>query len=593
MFQKMERKMYRKIIYPTFLLLLALLLFSNMNSRIIIAGIAIFLVGMVFMDDGFKLFSGGVLEKILEKSTNTLTKSIATGFAVTSIVQSSSLITVIVISFVGAGLMSLSSAIGVVFGANIGTTTTAWIVSAFGVKVHIAHFAMPMLIFGVVFRFNANKTYQGLGNVLVGLGFIFLGIDYMKDGFDSLKEGLDLSQYAVHGFLGAILFVGIGIVATVIIQSSSATVAIIITALATGQIGYLNGLELAIGANIGTTVTALLGSMTSNANGKRLAIAHLIFNIITGVVALVLILQLAHVVDMLAAKIGIARDDYAMKLALFHTIFNVLGVLIVAPFTKRLVRYLEGLFKEEEAEIVRAKYLDEIVVSVPEAALSALKKEVMHLYDNSTEGFAHALSLHRHKFYGRCDIPDIVATSTQKIDTNIDDIYNKKIKALYGDIIHFTTIAQQSMPDSESQTKAFKLKNTAKNIVEAFKDVKEIQKNIEKYAKSKNQYLKNEYNFIRAEIAKTLDTIFSLQNNSDDLEVVSKLELLKEEIKRLDIINNGRIDNLIRENKIDTNMATSLINDSSYAYDITKRLIRVANILWISDEMIQNMGEIA
>jgi phosphate:Na+ symporter len=582
---------YKKLLYPFFLVGVGALLFSNSESKVIIAGIAIFLIGMLFMDEGFKLFSGGILERILEKSTNTLSKAVATGFAVTSVVQSSSLITVIIISFLSAGLMSLSSAIGVIFGSNIGTTSTAWIVSSFGVKIDIATYAMPMLIFGVLLRLNDKKGYQGFGNILVGLGFIFLGIDYMKDGFESFKEGIDLAQYALGGLLGALLFVTIGIVATVVIQSSSATVALIITALAAGQIEYMNALELAIGANIGTTITAIVASMTSNSNGKRLALAHLIFNFVTAGVALVFLIPLAYMTDSIAVGIGIGHEDYAMKLSLFHTVFNVLGVLLVTPFTAKLVRYLEGKFVQEEASIERAKYLDKVVVTIPDAALAALRKEVIHLYDNATEGFAHALSLHRHTFYGKENIPEVVSNSTQHISTNIDLLYNTKIKALYGDIIHFTVMAEQYFTDYTIQTKAHKLKNASRNIVEALKAVKEIQKNIARYENSENKYLKAEYNFIRSEIAKTLDTIYALQKNGDDLEVISKLEVLKEDIKHLDLINNGKIDHLIRENKIDTNMATSIINDSTFAYDVIKRLIRVATILWINDKTLQEMGE--
>ena len=154
--------MFRKSFYPLFLLSIAYLLFTSNDAKMIIAGIAIFLIGMVFMEDGFKLFSGGMLEKVLEKSTKTVPKAIGTGFIATAIVQSSSLLTIIVISFLSAELITLGGAIGVIFGSNIGTTTTAWIVSAFGVKIKIAAYAMPMLIFGVILRFNQNKSYQRL-----------------------------------------------------------------------------------------------------------------------------------------------------------------------------------------------------------------------------------------------------------------------------------------------------------------------------------------------------------------------------------------------------------------------------------------------
>ena len=414
--------MLKKYFYPLFLLALAYLLFSSYDAKMIIAGIAIFLIGMVFMEDGFKLFSGGALEKVLAKSTSSVPKAIGTGFIATAIVQSSSLLTIIVISFLSAELITLSGAIGVIFGSNIGTTATAWIVSSFGVKIHIAHYALPMIIFGVVFRFNSHKTYQGIGNILIGLGFVFLGIGYMKDGFEAMKSGIDLASYAMDGYLGVLVYVLIGAIATIVIQSSSATMALIITALATGQIEYFNALQLAIGANIGTTVTAILGSLGSNANGKRLAVAHLIFNMVTGFIAIVFLYQLASLVTYLSSLIGIGDDDYAMQLALFHTIFNVIGVLAVSPFTNKLVKFLESIFVKED-DVDKARYLDDVVITVPEAALEALTKEINHLYDNAVEVLSHALSLHIHSYIGSNDITCVVRESNVKIDTDINSYY--------------------------------------------------------------------------------------------------------------------------------------------------------------------------
>ncbi len=588
--KKREFIMLRRYIYPLFLLAVAYLLFSSNDAKTIIAGIAIFLIGMVFMEDGFKLFSGGLLEKVLEKSTSSVPKAIGTGFLATAIVQSSSLLTIIVISFLSAELISLSGAIGVIFGSNIGTTTTAWIVSAFGVKIKIAHYAMPMLIFGVIFRFNKNKTYQGLGNILVGLGFVFLGIGYMKEGFEAMKAGLDLAQFAIDGYLGVLVYISIGAVATVVIQSSSATMALIITALATGQIEYVNALSLAIGANIGTTVTAIIGSLSSNENGKRLAVAHFIFNIVTGFIAIVFLYQLADIVDSLSAIIGIASDDYAMKLALFHTIFNVIGVLAVSPFTGRLVIFLKGLFLEEDKDISRAKYLDDAVIEVPEAAIKVLRKEVSHLYDNATEVLSHALSLHRHTYIGKDeDISEVVKSSVTQINMNIDEFYEKKIKDLYGDIINYATISQENM-SVDNKNEVYSLKIACRDIVEAIKDVRELQKNIKQFLNNKNNYIKDEYNFLRKEIANTLDGIYILRNSDDDFEVLIKIKLLEENLDKLDMIENGKIDNLIRKDKIDSKMATSLINDSAFAYDISKKLISVASILWIKDRQILELG---
>ena len=306
------------------------------------------------MENGFKLFSGGALEAALERFTSTTPKAIGTGFLATAIVQSSSLVSVIIISFLSAELIGLTQAVGVVFGSNIGTTATAWLVSAFGLKIKISHYALPMLIFGVVMQFSRNNSYKGLGSVLIGLGFIFLGISYMKDGFETMKDGLDLAKYAMQGYAGVFVYIAFGAVATVIIQSSSATMAIIITALHTGQIDYINALSLAIGA-------------------------HFIFNIITGLIAVIFIYQLKTLVDITAPMLGIADDDAAMKLSLFHTIFNVIGVLVVSPFTRQLVNFLERLFREKEAGRGQPKYLTAEVMEMPGAAFEAIRALAMTL----------------------------------------------------------------------------------------------------------------------------------------------------------------------------------------------------------------------
>ena len=584
--------MFKQYIYPLFLLSVAYLLFSSNDAKMIIAGVAIFLIGMVFMEDGFKLFSGGMLERVLEKSTSSVPKAIGTGFLATAIVQSSSLLTIIVISFLSAELISLSGAIGVIFGSNIGTTTTAWIVSAFGVKIKIAHYAMPMLIFGVIFRFNKNKTYQGLGNILVGLGFVFLGIGYMKEGFEAMKAGLDLAQFAMDGYLGVLVYIVIGAVATVVIQSSSATMALIITALATGQIEYVNALSLAIGANIGTTVTAIIGSLSSNSNGKRLAVAHFIFNIVTGFIAIVFLYQLADIVDVLSSYIGIGAEDYAMKLALFHTIFNIIGVLAVSPFTNKLVVFLKGLFNERRKDMSRSRYLSNAVIATPEAAIVVLKKEIAHMYDNTTEALVHSLSLHRDEIFGinNDKVSDVVKKSSEIVDISTENFYDENIKDLYSEIISYATLSQENM-NVEQADKIYSLKVACRKIVETIKDANELQKNINQYLKGKNKDIKNEYNFLRVEIAKTLNGIYMLRNADDDFDVLTKIKLLEEDLEELDMIDNGRIDKLIRENKIESKMATSLMNDSAFAYDISKKLLKVATILWIEDKEIQKLGD--
>ncbi|NLC28249.1 MAG: Na/Pi cotransporter family protein, partial [Campylobacteraceae bacterium] len=532
---------------------------------------------------------GGMLEKILHLSTDKLPKAIATGFIATTLMQSSSLVSIIIISFLSAELMALSGAIGVMLGSNIGSTTTAWIVSSLGVKVDIAAFAMPMIIFGVAFKFAKNKGYQGLGKILLGLGFVFLGIAYTKDGFVLLQETFDMSKFAVKGYLGALVYISIGIFTTAMLRSSGAAMALIITALAANQIVYINALELAIGANIGTTVTAILGAISSNANGKRVAVAHFIFNTTTALIVIVFLYQISDFIDLLALKVGIANEDYAMKLALFHTVFNLLGVLMILPFTSVLVKYLNTLFLKIETYGLKPIYLDEIVINTPDAAIEAIKKETMRLYESALEAASYAISLNMSGFTKDRDLKDFVENSKIGTKTDLNEFYTKNIKSLYGDIIHYAALSQENM-NQENQNRVYDLKLASREIIEAIKNMRDLQKNIYIYLKSKNRYIKDEYNNIRVSIAKTIEAINSIKEHEDEIDVLSSIELLKESLSTLDSIKNSKIDELIRENKIDSKMATSLINDSSSAYSATQKLLQVASVLWIKDKDLRTLG---
>lgn len=579
--------------YLSYLLLVALayLLYINEDSKYIVAGVGIFIIGMHFMEDGFKLFSGGILEKLISKSTDTTFKAVNLGVIATAFLQSSSLVSIIVISFLSAKIISLAGALGVVFGSAVGTTATTWIVSTLGLKIDIAALSLPMIIFGVIFRFYKNKNFQGLGNILLGLGFVFLGIGYMKDGFEDLKQGIDLSQFAIEGYKGVIVYILVGIVATVVIQSSSATLALTITALATGQIIYLNAIAIAIGANIGTTITALMGAMISNANAKRMALSVVIFNVVTAFIVTITLFYFIDIVDFLSVYIGISENDYAMKLSLFHTVFNLAGLIIFSFFIPKLVSYLKTLFVEEkESYISKPKYLNMEVVAVPFAALKATKKETIHLYDNASEVLSHAIMLHRHRYLGKNDISTVVKESTDIIELNIDDFYQTRIKSLYSDIIDYSTYFINDL-DSEKRVYLYDLRSACRDIAEAVKNTKELQKNISKYLLSDNNYIKDEYNYIRESLAKTMNTINEIKNSKDEIDVLSKSELLKEYLKSLDVIATGRIDILIREKKIDKKMATTLLNDSAHAHNIIDKLINVAKILWIEDLDIKQLGE--
>lgn len=575
------------IIFSISLSLLILGLYPDLSS--ILGGIALFLIGMEYMENGFRGFSGGFLEKVLQKFTNTTSKAIVTGFVATSIVQSSSLLSVIIISFLSAGLITLTSAIGVIFGSNIGSTTTAWLVSLFGLKIKISVYAMPMIVMGILIPILLkSKSYKGIASVFIGLGMIFLGIAYMKEGFETLQEGINLSSYAMEGYLGIFIYVLVGAVATVIIQSSAATMAIVITALATGQIEYSNALAIAIGANLGTTVTAVIAALKSNENGKRLALAHFIFNMITGLIAITFIYQLTDVVDLIASLIGITNDDIAMKLALFHTIFNLLGVIVFSPFIPQLVKFLEKRFIPSNIEAGKAKYLDENALAIPDLAIAATQKEVYHLFRNAFKIIAHGINIKKENLKTDMDASQIVSIPYSNEYIDIENFYNLKIKNLYGQIIGFATKAQLNMNHEEIEH-IYKLKLASRDIVEALKDTHQLQKNLIKYSKSENIEVKTLYISLKKDLVELLRAISRASELNESEEIILLLSKAKIQMEKYDKIANEKLDELIRQGGIPLSTATSLMNDSAYVYDISKNLIEMAEIVFVHKDIAEDI----
>jgi phosphate:Na+ symporter len=586
--------MIRRVFFGLFLLLLASVLFLNPNFKTIASGVAILLFGMIMLEEGFKVFTRGPLQNILKKATNKLYKSITAGAFVTALIQSSSLVSVITISFISAGLISLSGGLGLIFGANIGTTATAWLVAGFGLKINISALAMPMLIFGLVFSFQSKNELKGIGNVLAGLGFFFLGIHYMKEGFDVFKEHIDLTQFAVSGFLGVIIYSGLGIVITTILQSSSATLALILTALAAGQIEYENALALAIGANVGTTITAVLGSLKSNVAGRRLAGAHLIFNLTTGLVALIFIFPLASFVNYSANLLRIAATDFTLKLALFHTIFNVLGVLIMIPFIKKLELFLIKFFKEKiDKDIDEPKYLNEAVLKFPGSTISSLIKETKYLYKNAIfEIVAHGLNIHREDVISDLKIKKIIKKSNIDMLVDVDDLYYKKFKTIYGEILRYATTAQNDLKLTKIQNNSITdIKIANRKMVEIIKDVKELNKNLTMSLTLDNKNLLSEYNGFRKKVTNVLRVIYRFRTEEKSDKYAAKLEVLKTKAKENIRQSNKSIDKLIRKDLISAEMASSLFNDNTNVNDMIKKLIEVAELLYGNKDSLFENGD--
>jgi phosphate:Na+ symporter len=337
-------------------------------------GLGLFLLGMSMMTDGLKLAAGPALHHILAAATRTRWQALGSGVLVTALVQSSSAVTVAAIGFVNAGLLGLPAALWVLFGANVGTTMTGWIVALVGLKFEIEALALPLVGAGVVLRLTGEGQRRGaLGSALAGFGLLFLGIAMLQQSFTGLAGQVTLPQG--EGPLAVLAQVLIGALMTVLMQSSSASMTIAITAAQGGLLTTQGAAAVVIGANLGTTVTALLAAIGATPNARRAAAAHVIFNALTGGVALVLLPWLIGALATAREALGLPPDP-ATKLALFHTTFNVLGVVLMWPLADALTRWLRQRFRAREEDQAQPKFLDDNVLAVPTLAMDALEREV-------------------------------------------------------------------------------------------------------------------------------------------------------------------------------------------------------------------------
>jgi phosphate:Na+ symporter len=345
-------------------------------------------------------------------------------------------------------------------------------------------------------------------------------------------------------------------------QSSHATIVLILAALSVNQITYENALALTIGENIGTTITAVIGSLSSNIDGKRLAGAHFIFNVITATIAVLLMSEMIASVDLISSFMGISNDNYTLKLAVFDSLFKIMGVLIFIPFIDKLVHFLQRTIKSKKKkdgdEFEGAIYLNDSVLELPTTAISALTNETKHLYENAFEIIAHGLNLKREHIISAMPLENIVKHPHSENAIDIDNFYNRRIKGIYGEIIDFSTKAQSHMRPKDIEI-LYKIKLANRDIVEAVKDTKHLQKNLIKYDKDPNKYIKEQYDNIKIGLAELLRNIDLVSKMTEEDEVILLLSKAKVHMQKYDILANGTLDNLIRHNLITNEMATSLM----------------------------------
>ena len=357
----------------------------------LLGSLALFLYGMKIMSEGLQKFAGDRLRRILTAMTTNRVMGVITGMLITALIQSSSATTVMVVSFVNAGLLELAQSIGVIMGANIGTTVTAWIISALGFKVDIAAFAIPLLFFGLPLLFSSKSNRKSLGEFIFGFSFLFMGLQNLKANAPDLQQNPDMLQFVQNwadmGFVSILIFVLIGTVLTMIVQASAATMAITLIMCANGWISFELGAALVLGENIGTTITANLAALTANTQAKRAAMAHLVFNVFGVIWVLCLFPFFTGGISWFVENVmGVTETSVAVpfKLSAFHTAFNICNVLIMIWFVKLIERTVCTIYpSKEQDEEYRLRFISGGMLSTAELSILQAKKEI-HLYAERT-----------------------------------------------------------------------------------------------------------------------------------------------------------------------------------------------------------------
>ena len=380
----------------------------------LLGALGMFLYGMNLMSSGLQKAAGERLRGFLSAMTSNPFKGVMTGLGITSIIQSSSATTVMVVSFVNAGLLTLAQAIGVIMGANIGTTVTAWMVSWLGFKADISVLAVPLMLLGFLFSNSKIDKRKNIGELIVGFSLLFLGLSFMKDSVPDLRETPQVlefvSSWSAHGFGSVLLFLAFGTILTLVLQSSSATMAITLIMLSMGWIPFEMACAMVLGENIGTTITANIAASVGNTQAKRAAMSHTIFNVFGVVWALILYKPFLHLVGTItenlfglpnpAAEGFVVTDSTSAEgtaalygLSMLHTLFNLTNTLLLVWFTKWIAQAVSWIVptpKNQEKEVFRLKYISAGPLATPELSVGQAFEEIISFAKISKNGANYA-----------------------------------------------------------------------------------------------------------------------------------------------------------------------------------------------------------
>ena len=548
------------------------------------AGLALFLFGMQCLEEGLRQLAGGGLERLLARSTGTPVRGLLFGMGGTALLQSTTLVSLLTIAFIGSGLVQLAGGIAVILGANLGATSGIWLLALAGQDLSLSPLALPLLVFGVLGGFTGAKG-KAAGRVVLGVAFIFLGIDQLKLGFDQFGAGLDLASVQGSGVAGTALFVLAGLAVTVVLQSSHATLMLTLAALGGGQLQLEQGLAIAVGSNVGSSVsTAFVGMLGGNRSGQRLALAHALFNIVTATAALVLLVPLTWLVRTVAGIAGFGGNPL-LQLALFHTLFNAGGVALFWPWQRqleaRLVRWLpdrpdpampEAHEADAAIERVHARHLSGPALESVDAAAAAVALELRHLGQLCMEVICQALCLPaRGLAEAETDPALLDGSCAPSPAVDAGQLYQQRVKGVYGDLLAFMSRLELPL-DEEHQRFWSGSQLAAMQMVNAVKGAQHLQKNLQRRLAGPDGPVRAAYLDLRAWLFGQLRALHALHGQDDPEVLAAELARLDAEAEAFHARFRQQLFAQVRAGAIGGLEAGSLLNDQGYADQVYRQL---------------------
>ncbi|MDX1444063.1 MAG: Na/Pi symporter [Gammaproteobacteria bacterium] len=549
---------------------------TGINIGEFLAGLGFFLLGMQQLERALNGIFGRSLRLTLRRYTEHPFQGIAVGTVATAILQSSSLVTLMLLAFVGAGILTLGNALGVILGANLGTTMTGWLVTAIGFKLELEVLALPAIglgALGVVFIAEERRIAR-FSALILGLGMLLFGLELMKTSADAFASGFDP---AVLQRQPLIVFLAVGFGFTLIVQSSSAAMMANLAALSAGVLTLPDAAALAIGADLGTTIKVILGGLDASPPRRRVALAHFLFNLVTDLVAFVLLTPLLWLVT---EVFGISDPLFA--LVAFHSTFNLLGIAMFYPFINRFAAFLETRFVDAQPRV--ARFITELAVNVPEAALESLEREARHLFAKVMRLNAATLRLQEPR------LPRQFSEADDNEELTNFRAHYERIKELEGEMLGFEQALQEQSLDENEAARLAQLQIATRHAVHAAKAVKDIRQNLDAAEDSDDGLagLLAGFREYMDEIYIGIGELLSMERAAGRL---AELSVLAESNERLHAATTRAIHAVKRGRLTEIELSTAL-NMNRELYSSNKALLSGLKELLLPPEEARDLGDI-